>query len=169
MPQQQTFEFTKMMTRYGIWLGFLIGSVAAIPIALMWFNIRILLPVLALIVVITMCGGIVGMLYGAVSGFVSGILMTMTTRWMFPNIGQQHLYKITMGILAFSTTLLIFVADFMWVGGYNAEIFSKTMPITDWIAVCLMSMVFAVYASQKTADEYLQETQPIPKKLRTRR
>lgn len=162
MPKRQSFEFIEVMTHYGIRLGFLIGCVGSIPIALMWFKLSILLPVLALIVVITMCGGLIGIVYGAVSGFISGVLMRTTTRFIFPQISQQTLYKITMGGLALGTTALVFLADFIWIGTYKSDVFSKSIQLNDWIAICIMSLVFAVYASQRTATQYLQEADYLP-------
>jgi len=155
MPNKQSFEFIKVMTEYGIYLGCLIGCVGAIPIALLWFDISILLPVMALFVVIMMCGGLLGMTYGAVSGFLSGVLMTTTTRFIFPTIKREHTYKITMGVLAFVTTVFVFLADLLLIGSQHAELFSKPIATTDWYAVWIMSFAFAVYASQRTANQYL--------------
>ena len=159
MKKKQSFEFIKVMTQYGVSLGFMIGCIGAIPMALTWFNLSILLPVLALIVIITMCGGLLGMAYGAASGFISGVLMSTTTRLMFHQVNQQTLYKVIMGSLALGTTLFIFLVDFLWIGLYKNDLFSHPLPLNDWLAIWVMSLIFAVYASQRTATRYLQEAQ----------
>ena len=158
MPNQQSFEFVKVMTKYGISLGYMIGCVGAIPLALVGFDVSLLLPLMALVVIIMMSGGLLGMVYGAVSGFFSGLLMTTTTRYIFPDIRQDQVYKITMGLLAFGTTLTMFVIDYVCIGTHNGELFARTMPASDWYAIGLMSLIFAVYASQRTATQYLLET-----------
>ena len=156
MQVQHSFEFIKTMTRYGVILGCMIGAVGAIPVALTWFDISILLPVMALFIIITMCGGLVGMVYGGVSGFISGMLMTLATHFAFKRMNQAHLYKITMGFLAVLTTFSLFMFDLIFIGGHQADFFTRSIPITDWIAVWSMALLFAIYASQRTASEYLQ-------------
>ncbi len=155
MSNKESFEFIKSMTQYGIWLGSLIGAAGALPIALLWFDLSMLLPVLALGLIILMCGGLVGMIYGAVSGFISGLLMNVTTRFIFRNITQSQMYKLTMGFLALFTVALVFIFDMLFIGGQQADFFTRTIPMTDWLAIWLMSIAFAVYASQKTASDYL--------------
>jgi len=156
MRQKESIEIIKMMTRYGVTLGALIGFAGAIPIALTWFDLSLLLPVLALTVIITMCGGLVGALYGVISGFSSGVLMKIVTRYIFREVNEQALYKGAMGLLSAIAIISIFLVDKLFIGGQQADFFTRSIPITDWYAVWLMSVVFAVYASQRTANEYLQ-------------
>lgn len=155
MQTKSSFEFIKTMTRYSIGLGFLIGCAGAIPIALTWFDISLLLPVMALFIVITMSGGLVGMVYGAVSGFISGMLMWATTHVIFRKMNQAVMYKVTMGVLALITTLALFLFDFVFIGSHQADFYTHTIAPLDWLAVWFTALVLAVYASQKTATEYL--------------
>lgn len=155
MSNKESFEFVKSMTGYGIWLGSLIGAVGALPIALLWFDLSMLLPVLALGVIILMCGGLVGVAYGMVSGFISGVLMTIITRLAFDKVTQARMYQVTMGILALIAVAFVFLFDLIFINGQQADFFTHTIPMTDWLAIWLMSVVFAIYASQRTAKEYL--------------
>ena len=156
MLEKQPFEFVKTMTQYGMVLGSLIGFLAVIPVAILWFDISILLPVLALGVIISMCGGLIGMLYGMVSGFISGMLMTLTTRYIFRHMTVQKLYKVTMGLLALLTVAGVFYFDMLFIGGQQADFFTRSISLTNWYSVWILALIFAVYASQKTATEYLQ-------------
>ena len=157
MPDKHSFDFVKTMSQYGVILGCLIGFFGTIPLTITWFELTSILPVIAVLLMIGLCGGFLGLLYGGVSGYVSGWLIQIVTQSIFQDMKRQAVYKITVGAITLGVTCIIILAGSMWLNIDMEQVFARSVSPMELQSIGLMSLVFAVYASQRVATEYLRE------------
>lgn len=172
MIKKSPFGFIRSMTKYGIYLGFLVSAVGAIILTVMMHHAFTDWVVIGVrLVVFTVIGVIIGSLYGVMAGFCSGLMMRITTQLCFREIRRTWLYKVTMGATTLLTTGIIFSAtglSSMFIAPefgqgkanpmFQGLALEYMIPDDAWIALVLMALVFAVYASQRVAQQYLRET-----------
>jgi|GEM_PF-1928891 len=167
---QRSFWFVRYMTHYGIALGCLVGFFGALALTLTLSNTATQLPQLVTMMLVAgMFGGIIGIFYGAVSGFASGLLMALVTQIAYREIRRHDVYKLVMGMVTAIATLTIFLAIPFWhsityqalpVDPMFAGIGDRSLlmiPVEAGFSLWIMSLVFAVYASQRVATEYLRD------------
>jgi len=157
MPDKHTFDFVKTGRQYGNVVGCLVGFFGSIPLTITWFDMSMLLPVIATLLTIALCSSLLGILYGGISGYISGWLIKVITRFIFQEIKRQAVYKIAVGIVTFSVTLIIILMGQIWLSLDFELIFARSVSLAQLQAFALMSLVFAVYASQRVATDYLRE------------
>lgn len=179
---QRPFSFVYYMMQYGVCLGCLVGFFGAITLILMGANFAVHAhPQLAIFALVAgMFGGIIGMFYGAISGFASGLMMALVTRLAFREIKRHNVYKLMMGITVI-VTLAILLAIPVWHNIiHQAPLPTEVDPMFGdignrpllgispdaWYSLLGMSVVFAVYANQQVATEYLREIDPRKSKVR---
>lgn len=146
------------MPAYGFGLGFSAGALSLFTIALMrandyGFGITIG-GLVGGIVWSIVFGGMIGGMYGTIAGFASGSIMVGVSYMAFRVVQTPRIYKLVMGIITCAATLFVFL------DGELMTLLSYIQPETadmSAVAVMLMSVVIAVYASQITARKYIHE------------
>lgn len=147
---RRLFNIVWRMTLYGLVLGGVVGLLVTVTILLFTSLERPTLYGLPLDTQsIIVWGGIFGVLYGTIAGFMSGFGMALFTAILFREVSSVQHFRWFMGSTTFMLTVSIFVGRGLWSLGEN--IFNPT----TWNATMLMSVVIAVYASQRTATKYL--------------
>lgn len=146
MIDKSPFDFVSRMSTSGIGLGSLVGSVAGAMLMLLDFNYQINFTIIWTAFLGGIAGGIFGIIYGVLAGFASGFSMMCITRYCFREIHNPQRYKLVMGIsTAIATTLFLLIMPLWFIfGGVG-------------IAILLIAVLFAVYASQRVAQQYLHE------------
>jgi len=157
MPDKHSFDFVKTMSQYGVILGCLVGFFGTIPLTLTWFDFSRILPVIAVLLTIGLCGGLVGLLYGGVSGYVSGWIIQIVTRFMFQDMKRQAVYKVAVGSITVGVTFIIILVGSMWLNIDFKQVFARSVSPMELQTLGMMSLVFAVYASQRVATQYLRD------------
>jgi hypothetical protein len=157
MSNKQSFDFVKAMSQYGIILGWLVGFFGTIPLTLTRFDLSMIFPVIAVLLIFSMSGGLVGLLYGAVSGYVSGVLIAVVTWLVFQDIKRHAVYKFMLGTITFGVTLMIILAGQMWLSIDFEQVLARSISATELQSLGIMSLIFAVYASQRVATDYLRD------------
>lgn len=161
--KKQTFDHIVSMSIYGIRLGCLVGFFGT-SVAI-FSEVNANMPSLGATVSLAFVGGIfgilLGMFYGAVAGFSSGFMMMCLTRILFREIRRPKIYKLAMGMTTAISTGIIFIYSPMWF----LIIYTRSIPSPTrsphlfqdaWFILWAMSLVFAVYASQRVANKYLK-------------
>lgn len=157
MSDKHTFDFVKTMSQYGIILGCLVGFFGSIPLTLAWFDLSMILPVLAALIIIGVSGALVGLGYGALSGYFSGLLIAFVTRLVFQDLKRQTVYKFTVGTITFGVTLIIILMGQVLLAMDFEQLFARSISVAELQSLGIMSLIFAVYASQRVATEYLRD------------
>lgn len=171
MLNKLSFGFINYMTQYGLYLGCLVGFFGAIPIAFILLNNPLTISVLAIVSILVIIGTIIGTFYGIVSGFLSGWMMLIVTKFCFRIVRRPQFYKAVMGLVTVSTTSLVFLVLPLWSNRQTTEVLPTTHADARWagidfapqlpdnlgLTLCVMALLFAIYASQQVAIEYLKE------------
>ena len=158
MSHQQSFNFVNYMTRYGSYLGGLIGLFASVSLAVTWFDLTMLLPVVAAILIAGLFGGLIGSIYGGLSGFASGLVLGWVTKTVFHDLKHIAVFKFTVGAITVGATLIILLIGQFGSGTGHETLFARTISPTEWTSLWIMALVFALYGSQRVAEQYLLET-----------
>lgn len=147
---RRLFNIIRRMTVYGLMLGGVSGLLVTLTILLFtslehptYYG----LPLDTSSIIVG--GGILGVLYGTVAGFISGIGMALFTAILFREVLSVQHFRWFMGSTTFMLTISTFVGRGLW--GLGETIFNPT----TWNVTMLMSVVIAIYASQRTATKYL--------------
>jgi len=142
------------MTTYGIVLGGLAGALSAITLILTSGNFAFLSGTLPVMLLETLSIGVFGMIFGGIFGMVaglySGVGMAVAISIFFGDIFSRPVFKATMGVMTAICTALFFSS-----GLYHLRI--DGIDLSGWNSMMLMSIVIAVYASQRVANYYFQE------------
>jgi hypothetical protein len=147
---QRLFNIVWRMTGYGLVLGGANGLLVILTILLFPSLERPTFYGLPLEPQpLIMWGGLLGVLYGTVAGFISGFGMTLLTAILFREVLSVQHFRWFMGSTTFMLTIATFVGRGLW--GFGENIFNPT----TWNTIMLMSIVIAIYASQRTATKYL--------------
>jgi hypothetical protein len=157
MSDKNTFDFAKTMSQYGVILGCLVGFFGAIPLTIAWFDISMIFPVTATLLIVAMCSSIIGILYGGVSGYVSGLLVSVITHFLFQDIKQQTVYKVAVGMITVCVTFMTIVTGQLILSMDFEYVFARSVSPVELQSLGLMALVFAVYGSQRVATEYLRD------------
>lgn len=96
-------------------------------------------------------GAMLGILFGTVAGFASGFGMALFTGLLFREVNDIPRFRIMMG----STTLMLTVATLVGRGVWDFG--ALIIDPTTWQVTMVMSVVIAIYASQRVATKYLIE------------
>ena len=153
------FNIIRRMTTYGFGLGGAAGLLVTLTILLFpslerpTFHGFPLNPQSIIV-----WGTIFGVLYGTIAGFMSGFGMSIFTAILFRDGSSTQHFHWFMGSTTFMLTISTFVGRGLW--GIGETLFNPT----TWNATMLMSIVIAVYASQRTATKYLHDCQSIKSK-----
>lgn len=144
----------KRMTFYGFMLGSASGLLVALTILLLP-NIEnpnfLGIPFTPLTAILGGAG--FGMLFGTVAGFTSGFGMALFTLLLFREVHDEQGFRIFMGSTTFMLTLATLVGRGLWTfGEYAVDPFV-------WQVTMAMTLVIAIYASQRTATKYLLDIQ----------
>lgn len=139
------------MTAYGMGLG----AIAALLISLVvqsqhpidYFSYSAL------------CSTSFGMGFGLLCGLSSGIGMAWITHLLFPEVKNATVYKLTMMLIT-ACVSCIGLAIPIWTLGSTRLPYSDIRVENDWMAGLSMSLVIAVYISQRVAGKYLRESDP---------
>ncbi len=148
------FNIIRRMTVYGLMLGGMAGFLVALTVLLFPSLERPTfygLPINPQSVIIW--GAIFGILYGTIAGFMSGFGMALFTGLLFRDVSSPRHFYWFMGSTTFMLTVSTFVGRGLW--GMGETLFNST----TWNVTMLMSVVIAVYASQRTATKYLRDSQ----------
>lgn len=157
MSDKHTFDFVKSMSQYGVVLGCLVGFVGSIPLSITWFDLSMFLPVLATLLTIAMVSGLIGIVYGGVSGYISGWIIKIVTHFMFKDIKRQSVFKVAVGIVTVGVTLITILLGQILLSLDFEQVFARSVTPAQLQSLALMSLVFAIYASQRVATDYLRE------------
>ena len=157
MSDKNTFDFAKTMSQYGVILGCLVGFFGTIPLTIAWFDLSMIFPVIATLFIVAMCSSIMGILYGGVSGYVSGLLISVITHFLFQDMKRQTVYKVAVGTITFSVTLIVILVGQLLLRMDFEQVFARSVSPIQLQSLGLMALVFAVYASQRVATEYLRD------------
>lgn len=157
MPDKHSFDFVKTMSQYGVVLGCLVGFFGTIPLTITWFEWSRILPVIAVLLMIGLCGALIGLLYGGVAGYVSGWIVKIVTRYIFQDLKQTAVYKVAVGAITVAVTYIIIQAGSMWLRMDFEKAFARPISPVELQALGIMGLVFAVYASQRVATDYLRD------------
>ena len=104
-------------------------------------------------------GTVFGILYGTIAGFMSGFGMALFTALLFREVSSLQHFRLFMGSTTFMLTISTFVGRGLW--GIGETLYNPT----TWNATMLMSLVIAIYASQRTATKYLRDSHTPKSKL----
>ena len=146
MSDKQFFDFIIYMTLYGILFGLLVGFFGGMPLSLMMLDESMSLHNVGSALLGGVIGSILGMVYGIFTGFTSGVMMLTVTHIFFRVIHRQRLYKLMMGVVTIISTAFYLMIFPVW-------LFFKEAGFT----LVLMSLGFAIHASQRVAHDYLRE------------
>jgi len=94
---------------------------------------------------------VLGVLFGTVIGFTSGFGMMLFTALLFREVNDVLRFRIMMG----STTLMLTIATLVGRGLWDFG--AVVIDPTTWQVTMLMSVVIAIYASQRTSTKYLHD------------
>lgn len=147
------FNMIRRMTLYGLILGGLAGVLVTATILVIPSLERPSFygfPMTAKSIIVW--GAILGILYGTIAGFMSGFGMALFTALLFREVTSEQHFRWFMGSTTFMLTISTFVGRGLW--GVGETIIDPT----TWNVTMLMSIVIAVYASQRTATKYLLES-----------
>ncbi len=147
------FNMIRRMTLYGLVLGGLAGMLVTATILIIPSLERPTFygfPMAPQSIIVW--GGILGILYGTIAGFMSGFGMALFTAILFREVVSVQHFRWFMGSTTFMLTISTFVGRGLWGIGENI------IDPTTWNVTMLMSIVIAVYASQRTATKYLRES-----------
>lgn len=97
-------------------------------------------------------GTLFGILYGTIAGFMSGLAMMISTALLFHPLSSTRHFRWMMGSTTFMMTLATFVGRGLW------NIGDHMIDPTTWTATMMMSLVIAVYASQRVVTKYLLDS-----------
>lgn len=161
MTDKKSYEYITLMTRSGVALGSLIGSVGG-ALLLSVFNRSVYVSINELDISIIgellvggLGGGIFGIMYGFFAGLLSGILMHVVTQIWFQEVYRQQVYGVTMAIVTIcATSFVLIVLPFWLMFGWTG------------FAVCMVALLFAIHASQRVASEYLRESDGRKRKVK---
>jgi len=142
------------MTTYGIALGGAAGALSAITLILTSGNFAFIGATIPVMLLEALSIGVFGMIFGGIFGMVaglySGVGMAVAISVFFSDIFSRPIFKATMGVLTAVITALFFTSG-LWhlrIDGIDS---------TGWNSMILMSVVIAIYASQRVASVYFQE------------
>lgn len=142
-----------MITR-GIALGGVAGALSAMTLILTSGDFAFMgstIPIMMLETLsIAVFGMIFGGIFGMIAGLYSGVGMAVTISMFFNTILSLPIFKATMGAIT-----AICSALFFGTGLWHLRI--DGIDSTGWNGAMIMSVVIAVYASQRVADFYFQE------------
>lgn len=142
------------MTTKGIYLGGAAGALSALTLILTSTDFAFMggtLPVMALEALsIAVFGMVFGGIFGMVAGLYSGVGMAVAITVFFNDIFSRPIFNATMGVMTVICTTLFFST-----GLWHLRI--DGIDMAGWNSMILMSVVIAVYASQRVANFYFQE------------
>jgi len=140
----------KRMTLYGFLLGGASGLLVTLTVLIFPAIDRPTLYGLPLDTGTIMFWGVVlGILFGTVAGFTSGFGMVCFTLLLFREVTDEPRFRIMMGSTTLMLTLATLVGRGLW--DFGAVIIDPS----TWQVTMVMSVVIAVYASQRTSTKYL--------------
>ena len=150
---QRLFNMIRRMTLYGLVLGGLAGVLVTVTILIFPALERPSFygfPMSSQSIIAW--GGILGILYGTIAGFMSGFGMALFTAILFREVASEKHFRWFMGSTTFMLTISTFVGRGLW--GFGETVIDPT----TWNITMLMSIVIAVYASQRVATKYLLDS-----------
>lgn len=154
MRLQPKHKMVLNMTTYGIVLGALAGVLSTITLILTSQTFTFLGSTLPVILLEALSIAVFGMLFGGILGMIgglySGIGMVVATTAFFKDIASRPVFRVAMGMVTAVATALFF-----YTGVWNLRL--EGIEATSWNATMVMSVVLAVYASQRVASTYLWE------------
>ncbi len=142
----------KRMTLYGFLLGGASGLLVTLTILLVPTLERPTFYGLPVDIGAVVFGGAsLGILFGTVAGFTSGFGMILFAALLFREVNDRPRFRIMMG----STTLMLTIATLVGRGlwDFGALIIDEQ----TWHLTMVMSVMIAVYASQRVSTKYLIE------------
>lgn len=151
------FNILRRMTVYGLVLGGMAGFLVTLTI---WLFPSLEQPTFYGFPItghyLVGFGTLLGILYGTIAGFLSGLAMLISTALLFRTVPSINRFRWMMGSTTFVMTLTTFVGRGLW------NIGDSVIDPTTWTTTMVMSLVIAVYASQRTVTKYLHDCH-IPK------
>lgn len=145
----------KRMTLYGLVLGGASGFLVTLTILLVPALDRPTFYGLPLDTATIILGGVFfGVLFGTIAGFTSGFGMALFTALLFREVNDMMRFRLMMG----STTLMLTVATLVGRGLWDFG--TLVIDPTTWQVTMVMSVLIAMYASQRVATKYLLELNP---------
>ncbi len=142
------------MTTYGIFLGGMAGALSALTLILTSGEFTFIGGTLPVILLETLSIGVFGMIFGGIFGMIaglySGVGMAVAISIFFTDIFSRPIFKAVMGVMTAICTALFFSTG-LWhlrIDGIDSS---------GWNGMILMSVIIAVYASQRVSSFYVQE------------
>lgn len=142
------------MTRYGSILGGLAGAASALTLIFTSNSFSFLSNTVPAMMLETLSIAIFGMVFGGIfgvlAGLYSGVGMAVITSLFYEDIPSIHVYKSVMGGVT-----AVCVAFFLYTTLWNLRI--DGIESASWNATMMMTVILAVYASQRVTSYYLYE------------